>query len=346
MAIKDIVARKLIEITVGRAIKDIKEDPARGIRNLIENGQEIGISGKLQPEVLQTVNSILDDTDSPYYKLVDRTFKQVDQATLMDFGINIGQNSFSVGLKTIREAESKYRYNIPWIVGFTYGAGTALNTEKLGSTVADGKKLGIFTYGLMHTSGDVCSVVPLLTRHDDCAFVIFTTGEALTDAAIARLSRCRNLMVAVSIETQAFVSACRRLKDSHMLYSVYGYYGDDNIGDILSDKWLEMVTPAEPVFSFLSPSPGTDEDMRDQVADYVKKRRFEPKFSTIAVDIPSDALAIDGVVSEGDCSAMFDAEGQLYGYAHRYAGAEFNLLRSPLRGVLMLAFPKDKQKRS
>ena len=343
MAIKDIVSRKLIEITVARAIKDIKDNPARGIRNLIENGQDIG--GKFQPEFLKSVRDVLEDTHSPYFTLASRTITQVDQASLMGFGINVGQNSFSVGLKTIRETESRYQYNIPWTVGFLYGAGSALNAEKLANIINDGKKLGIYTYGLIHTSGDVCSIIPVVTKHDDCAFVILATGEALSETAISRLSRCHNAMLTVSTETPAYVRACRLMKEHHMLYSLLGYYGDDNINEILSDAWMESIMPSEPVFSFLMPRPGTDEYMRGQVSEYVNARRNQPKYPTIPVDVPSDALFIDSVVSEGDCSAIFNSEAQLYGFSHRYAGAEFNLLRSTLRAVFMLAFPKTKQNR-
>lgn len=339
MAVKDKITRKFIEITVRRAIKDIRDNPARGIRNLVEKGQELG-NGKFQPEFLQMVHDLLESSDSPYFELTSRTAKQVNQDTLEDFGINMGQNGFTNGVKVIREIEEKYRYNIPWIIGLSYGAGAALSPDNIGGAVSDGKKLGIFSYALIHTSGDVCSILPVITKHDDCAFILYASGEALSDSAVDRLSRIHNLMVAVSTDTPAYVRACQKLRDARMMYSVCGFYGDDNIDAVLSDKWLEDVMQAEPMFSFLAPRADADDYMRNKVSEYVKERRTQPKFATIPIDIPSDALFIDGVVSEGDCSAMFDSEGQLYGYARRYAGAEFNLMRNTLRSIFITAFPK------
>lgn len=339
MAMKEKIERKLVEFTVSRAIKDIRDNPARGIRNLVEKGQEIA-AGRFQPEFLAAIHSLMDRPDSPYFELTERTVKQTEQAKLEGFGINMGYNAMSAGVKTIREVENKYRYNVPWILGMSCGAGCALGAEKISSIVSEGKKLGIFAYGLSHSSGDVCGVLPVISKHDDCAFMLFASGEALSDVAISRLSKCNNLMVLVSADTPAYERVCAKLRAQKMLYGVFGSYGDDNLNDILTDAWLEKVAASQPLFALLKPQPVASEDTCAAVKDYVRKRRMQPKFATIAGEIPSDALFIDGVVSEGDCSAMFDPEGQLFGYSRRYAGAEFNITKFALRDILKSAFPK------
>lgn len=339
MAMKDKITRKLIDFTVSRAIRDIRNNPVRGIRSLIEKGQELS-GGTPQRKFLEMVQSLLEDHESPYFELTSRTVRQVEQNTLEGFGINMGFNACSLGVRTIRELEKKYNYNIPWILGLSYGDGAALNTEKLCSVISEGKRLGIHAYVLIHNGGDACSILPAIIRNDDCAFILFISGEALSDMAVSRLAHCHNLMFAVLTETSACTDACRRLKDLKALYSVYGYYGYDNIDSILSDEWLETVAGVEPLLALLAPREDADEYMRERVTEYVKERRTRPRFVTIPVDIPSDTLYVDSVVSEGDCSAMFDISGQLYGYARRYAGAEFNLTKNQLRDVLKTAFPK------
>lgn len=339
MAMKERIERRIVEFTVARAIKDIRDNPARGIRNLVEKGQEIA-AGRFQPEFLAAIHSLMDRPDSPYFELTERTIRQTEQAKLEGFGINMGYNAMSGGVKTIREVERKYCYNVPWILGISCGAGSALSSEKISFIVSEGKKLGIFAYGLEHSSGDVCGVLPVILKHEDCAFMLFASGESLSDAAVSRLSKCRNLMVMVSTDTPAYEKVCEKLRTEKMLYGVCGSYGDDNLDDILSDSWLERVMASQPLFAFLKPGPSAGEDTRAAVKDYVVNRRMHPKFASIVGDIPSDALAVDGAVSEGDCSAMFDSEGQLLGYSRRYAGAEFNITKNPLRDIFKTAFPK------
>lgn len=339
MAMKDKITRKFIDFTVSRIIKDIRENPARGIHNMIDKVRELA-GDDLPSEVLNTARSMADDPDSPYFKLTARTVRQVEQNALEGFGINMGYNACSAGVKTIRELEDKYKYNIPWILGLSYGSGTALGVEKLCSVVSEGKKLGIHAFALIHSCGDVCAALPAITRNEDCAFMLFISGESLTDTAVSRLVRCHNLMFAVLTETPACAAACRKLKDARALYSVYGHYGDDNIDSILSNEWLKTAADCEPLCSMLTPREDADEYMRERVAEYVGQRRTRPELVTVPVDVPSDVLAVDSAVSDGDCSVLFDATGQLYGYARRYAGAEFNLTKNQLRDILKTAFPK------
>jgi len=339
MAMKDKITRKLIDITVSRAIKDIREDPRRGIHGLIDKLREQA-GDKLRPEVLETARAMLENPDSPYFKLTARTVRQTEQSALEGFGINMGYNALSAGGGTIRELEKKYSYNIPWIVGLSYGQGAALGSDRLCSVIGEGKRLGIYSYALIHTCGDVCAALPAISKNDDCAFLLFVSGEALSDAAVSRLARCHNLMFAVLTETPGCAAACGRLRDSRALYSVYGHYGDDNIDSILSGEWMKTAAGFEPLLSMLAPRGDADDYMREKVTEYVRERRAQPEFVTVPVEIPSDVLYVDSAVSEGDCSVMFDASGQLYGYTRRYAGAEFNLSKNQLRDILKTAFPK------
>lgn len=102
----------MAESIVRRSFFEIKKDPKRAIRKLVDIGQETA-GGRLQQKFMAMAQQLLKKDDSPYYLLIQNTIKQVDEERLLTFGMNLGWNSFTQGAKQIRSNEEKLGFNIP-----------------------------------------------------------------------------------------------------------------------------------------------------------------------------------------------------------------------------------------
>ena len=58
--------RLSIEAVVRKAIRDVQDDPRRGLRNLIDMGESFA-KGRFQKPFLQRIQTMLEKEDSAYY---------------------------------------------------------------------------------------------------------------------------------------------------------------------------------------------------------------------------------------------------------------------------------------
>lgn len=107
------VSRILVETVVKRTLRDMKEDPERSIRNLIDRALLVS-EGRFQKRFFQTAQRMLHNERSAYYPLVRSLVENVEHARLLGFGMNVGYNSCTVCAKKIRALEGAEGFNIPW----------------------------------------------------------------------------------------------------------------------------------------------------------------------------------------------------------------------------------------
>ena len=68
MNTKDIT-RLMINTAADRGLKEMTDDPKRALRKLVDMGSEFS-TGRFQPEIFSIITNILENEDSPYYKLI------------------------------------------------------------------------------------------------------------------------------------------------------------------------------------------------------------------------------------------------------------------------------------
>ena len=113
------VNRIMVNTIVKKAIHDLKSDPERTVRNLIDMALKFADS-RFQQQFYSGAQSLLTNEKSAYYDLVKDTVVQVNEETLLTFGMNLGYNGLYEGSKKIR---SEQNYNIPWTVSLTMTEG-------------------------------------------------------------------------------------------------------------------------------------------------------------------------------------------------------------------------------
>ena len=109
----------MFKILVGSVVKEtlnkMKENPERGIRNLVDMALQFS-DGRFQQDFFATAQVMLQNESSAYYRLVRDLISNTDTERLYTFGMNLGYNGCTAGAQRIRDNEKLLGCNIPWAV--------------------------------------------------------------------------------------------------------------------------------------------------------------------------------------------------------------------------------------
>ena len=106
------INRIFIESVLNKALKEINKSPRRTARNLIDMGVNFS-RGRLQKVFLSQVQEFLQNQNSAYYDLITDLTDHVDKHILSTFGMNVGYNGCTRGVKRIREVEDLENFSVP-----------------------------------------------------------------------------------------------------------------------------------------------------------------------------------------------------------------------------------------
>lgn len=207
---KSDMTRVLVESTIRRTLKAMRESPEREARNLVDAGAQFS-TGRFQTRLISHAQRMLQNSKSAYYALVKDVVTYADHDNIATFGVNLGYNSCTKGARLIRETEREKGFNIPWALHLR------VSQEKLAgdpglypSILREGTSLGIYTY-LLFVPGEAQAVLPLVMEYPDCAFLLFLEGGQITPAFLEELAPLKNVMVSVR-RGEAMEQACRALQ--------------------------------------------------------------------------------------------------------------------------------------
>ena len=332
------MTRILVESAIRRTLKNIQGAPERETRNLIDLGLQFS-NGRFQAGLFKQAQEMLQNQKSAYYDLVKNIVTTVDHDIITTFGVNLGYNSCTKGARRIREIEAEKGFNIPWALNLL------INEEKLAtepnfypSVIQQGQTLGIHTY-MLFVTGSPDKVLPMLEKEQDCAFILFLRGHQVSQAFIKRMHTIKNVMVSVYTNGD-MPAACQRLRDARLLYAVYQRYTEQDKEAIINGEWLQAVLPARPVFAFLRADFSCTPQTQNEIYQYVTAVRDEQQVPLIFMDIKQDTLMIDQVISDGECLAGFDADGNLHTHEDVKREEQYNIFYHPLEEILQGASKK------
>ena len=332
------ISRILVQTTVRKALKDIKEEPERSLRNLVDMAQQFA-SGRFQQRFFQTAQKMLTNEKSAYFSLMQDTVEHVGEERLVTFGMNIGYNSCTVGAAAIRAVEAREGYNVPWAISLQMEGDMApAGLQRYSELMDRGVELGIYTWFLfVHGEVDVC--MNLIDRHPNCAFILFCDGQALCGRVLDEAMERKNLMLALPFD-EAAEESCARLREAQLLYSLYYVYSKEDVAAIESGDLFADMEQLHPVFSALIPRDGCEEAVRKQVYDALTRFRQEQTYHTMLWELYRDGLLIDKIISNDGCWGGFDADGRFYGIGEDGLKRYYGSIETPLVCLLRQAFPK------
>lgn len=332
------ITRVIIETTVWHALKDLQGAPKRTMRNLVDLALNFA-RGRFQQEFFRVVQALLADEDSAYYHLAQDVIANVDEDTLVTYGINLGYNSFTRGAKIIRQIEAEKQINIPWSLSLALAEQCEPDRMKQYHCIIEqGMELGIYAY-MLYPQGGLSDCFALAEGHPDCAFLLFCKGDALTEDAIRQAQRYHNMQISVALE-EGTNTVCTALRKAKLLYAVHVEYSPECLEQVLDGTLLRRAEECRSSFVFFHAEKPCTEAQWKTVYGYVCATRKAQKQPTVAMDLLYDNMFIDSIISDDACAVAFGADGTLIQLPEWKRKAEYNIFRSSLYRILLETQPK------
>ncbi len=328
----------LIETVVKTTLKNLKEDPERSIRNLVDMALHFS-ENQFQQDFFQVVQNALKNENSPYYALVRDLASYADVEHLLCFGMNLGYNSCTYGARQIRQNEKDLNHNIPWTILFQIGNQSLEHMAQYDAAISDGEKLGIYTW-MLFAPGVSCRLPGLIRNHPDSAFFLFCEPEEVTDDFLDNVSELRNVMLAPRYQ-EGWEDVYGKIRALGLPYSACFLYSQDDSQTILNGDLFTSIQQVHPVFAVLLPQSDCPKQFRTLTHHAVEWARNEQLFQIIPWELEQDNQKLDKIISDDACAVRFDPEGRLLDGDGNSIHPGLCLFEHGLTGVLRLAHPKD-----
>ena len=230
------IRRAVLELIVRQSLHEMKGDPRRGIRNLVDLGREVS-GGRIQDRFLNMIQQTLKGENSPYYDMVQRIVNQADLKRLLKFGVNLGWNSLTQGTKCIRTLEEKKGCHIPWSLIFHMEAGKdSLEYETYFRVIREGMAAGIYNYVIF--AADIRSVhmaVRLAADSQECAFWLLLPEAFFAEGQAEELIRCANILPGIYGQGSELEEGACQLRRRKIPYFIYRCYtNQEDVEEIVS----------------------------------------------------------------------------------------------------------------
>lgn len=332
--------RTIIEATVDKALSEIRADPERTIRKLIDMGQGFA-KGPFQKHFFDDAQTMMSNEESAYYRLLKRVITEVDLEKLRTFGLNLGYNGCTKGANVIRRREAELRFNIPWALSFILDTGDGCTSAlELDRAITQGKELGVYVYLLFYRSNRLEETLRLLDTHDDCAFVLFLNPAYLTPQAINKLQRRQNILLSVTAGQSGTDSTARTLREKRFLFALHTVYHAQDVDVCMTRAHMENVTAYAPLFYFLLAAGDCHAQDIEAMGHRVDEVRNAQRYPVLPIDMMHDMLTIDHVISEDACAVVFDEYGRACDYRGVYQPGGHSIREKPLIDILKASNPK------
>lgn len=333
------MSRILVETTVKTALKKIKTDPERGVRNLIDMALQC-TNGRFQQKIFSTVQRMLQNEHSAYYHLIRNVVANTDTDHLFTFGMNLGYNACTIGAQKIRTNEQKMQCNIPWALVLQIDPKHFPDLQQTFHTIInDGETLGIYAWVLL-IDGDPQPARTLAAHHPDSAFFLICEPETLHDDVLDKLADQLNLMLVMRYNEQA-QRLCPHIQHRGLLYGVWYPYTETDLPAIASGTLFHHAQALQPLFTVLIPAPNCPATIQQQVHQIILDTRNQQTFCTLPLEMRGDTRMVDAIISEDTCSIYVDQKGDLYNLDAQTIHTPYNLFRQPLAHILARACAKQ-----
>ncbi len=306
---------KMIESTIDKTIRDLKNHPERGLQSLIDLANRFA-SSPLQKEMATSLEAMLASPNNPYYDLIPSMVNHINHHTMKTFITNMAYRSWSYGAKKIKQYKKSYNYSIPWTIIFDFSEDTGgkLSKDTLIRTITHGKKIGIYTY--MFFIDDINYISDVLEHNLDCAFIVYTAPTSISKANIPKIKSYPHTLFSVLYQAdgsiEAFQSATKLLLNHQCLFGSHSYYSDKNIQYILSNQWLSDLTKAQSPFGFLIESHQCSQENATLIHNYMDQSKTNPQYPIFLIDFYPDMANINKQLSSHPCVFKILGNGDIH----------------------------------
>lgn len=321
----------LIENSVKKALRDIQDNLKRTIRNLVDYGLEFA-KGGFQKQSLQLAQRLLADENCRYYDLIGNAVEHVDPKTLLSFGMNVGYNACTMGVKRIRLLEAREQLHIPWSLFLKIKDFDEVHQKQLCQIIEEGMELGIYMFVFV-VEGQIEQLLSMLFEYEQCAFVLMCRKECLHEEVLDQIAELHNLMLSVGYEKDIDTTVADMRKRG-LLYGLHVVYGKQELAEIESGQFFQSVEPLWPLSVALLADSDVEEKEKAKLDQALCTLRITKSYPTFILHLQEDIQRIDEVFSnEGYCVGI-DEQGFLMLNGKSIYQAAANVFQGSLKTVL------------
>lgn len=304
---KDRMAHAMAETLIGKVVTDMKNDPERGLRNIIDLFL-IMPREKFSENLFSLVQRMLSNEDSAYYTLVKKVASDVSSENLKRFAVNIAFNSCGKGAKMIRERSCELGFPIPWSISIGEDF-LEKNNNAVKKIVTEGKELGTYLYLIFGPKCMDDSVMEVYRENNDCAFILFMDSKNIRD--INKFDGINNVLISIAGDDRdSLAEAADVMHKYSRFFAYHRYYDDENMSCILDDSKMEAISDYTNSFVFFIPKESCSKNACLKTKEELRKIRDTQKYAYIPIDIKSDVSEIEETISEGSYSVFFIEDGK------------------------------------
>jgi len=305
------VIKAAIQSAVSKGIRDIRRDPNRSIRKLVDLGMQFG-KGHNQKSFFTDAQSVLKDQRSVYYTLVTSLIRNVDEETLKTLGLNVGYMSWTMGAKMIRAFEKEHSVNVPWTILLRMNRPTEKPLD-LAQLVQQGQMLGIYTYFLFvgKNTADLGRILHIAEQYSSSAFFLLAEDESMNMRMAASDAMLRNTLFVPRGGETGLSDISGILAQKKRMFSLNCEYNASNADYLVSEPFLQTVVAQGYPFLFFIPAPDCDENTRAYVLSQVLSVRAIARYPLFPIDLYTDVQQVDHIISDERCMLELDADGSV-----------------------------------
>lgn len=340
--IYNVIAYTLIRAAFDKGLQKVLDNPEREIRNLIDLGNDFS-KGPNQKHFFEMAAEELERDDSMYYRLAERAIRSTDPEVILDFGLNLGYNSWVHGTRIIRDTEEKRGHHVPWVLSFLLDGGTTMTSEEIVGVIRQGKKMGIYSY-VFHLTAEYPGhneLFSIFEKEKDCAYFLFMPPSSITESRAVRLLEARTVFTAIDLD-EGDVST--RENAAALLREYNCLRGGFRRAEDLTDPALldEADRLGLPFLCLIATEKGEIKIPGKESSGVIELRQRLPK-PVFPMDLLGDTVMIDRYVSQNASLAVIEGDGTLKvnNIDHENSGLNFNVCKTSLDEILLHVMPRE-----
>ena len=332
--------RKAFEIVLDTVGKKAVQNRSEGYVGVIDSIEKL-IGNTWTDSAYADLRSAF-SKDGKWTRFFNNLLDHADVEYIRGLFLSIGFEAAFTGVKETKKSAAKYGVSIPWIILFDptsacnlhckgcwaseYSRTLNLTYEQMDKLVTEGKELGIRAY--IMTGGEPMvrkkDIIRLAEKHSDCGFMLFTNGTLVDQEFCDGMRRCKNILLAMSIEGlekatddrrgegvfQRVMDAMELLRKNGLVYGTSICYTRENYKAVSSDEFYDFLISKGVTFTWyfhympvgmdaaveLIPTPEQREYMYHRIREV---RNWEGGKPIFCMDFQNDGEYVDGCIAGG-----------------------------------------------
>ena len=219
---QETITRGIISGIVDHYLREISQDPHRGIRKLIDMAERTS-EGPTQKICYQMMQKMAANQSSPYYEMIHHLVTHLDPQTVKQFGMNLGHNAWAFGSGNIRRNILAGSDALSWSVLIDRNRQPdRIPFSEINEMIRKGREQDIYAWIIRasDTLDEWHDYVDLFLKQQDCVFGLMVRPGAVCSEILAEMSELHNVMLLLETDEPDWQLCAGILAEKNILFSV------------------------------------------------------------------------------------------------------------------------------